>query len=221
MVVFVPPDIDHPRELPAWPHVPGAEGVEYTVPAGVPLPAGEALWQVIDAGVRGREIDVRVGAAAERLLLDETGAVTGAVVRTDGSPLEIRARGGVVLACGSFEWDAAMREAYLPVGSLVPLGHSGNRGDGLRMAQRAGAAMWHMSAFFGWFVFRTPEFDAGFPLDFHAKPFLWVDADGRARALRGGCVREHLGFLTQFGGGLTDAIVFGRIAGREAAARQA
>ena len=47
------------------------------------------------------------------------------------------------------------------------------------MAQQAGAALWHMYGFFGWFAFRTPGFEAPFALDFFAAGHLFVDADGR------------------------------------------
>jgi succinate dehydrogenase/fumarate reductase flavoprotein subunit len=180
-VEFVPPtDVEYPRFLPAWPYLPGAGAVSYHLLAGAPPPSGAALWDLIAAGVSARGIAVAHDTAATRLLTGDDGAVTGAVVRgADGTERAITARGGVVLACGGLEGDPALRAAYLPVAPLVALGHDGNTGDGVRMAQQAGAALWHMSAFFGWFVFRAPEFAAGFPLDFHDTSFLWVDATGR------------------------------------------
>jgi succinate dehydrogenase/fumarate reductase flavoprotein subunit len=180
MEFVAPTDVESPRFLPAWPNLPGAGAVSYHLLAGAPPPSGAALWELIEAGVRARGIAVHYDTAATRLLLDGDGAVTGAVVRdADGAERAITARGGVVLACGGLEGDPALRAAYLPVAPLVPLGHAGNTGDGVRMAQQAGAALWHMSAFFGWFVFRTDAFGAGFPLDFHDTSFLWVDATGR------------------------------------------
>ena len=84
----------------------------------------------------------------------------------------------MVLASGGIEYDAELRDAYLPL-PLVPVGHPGNTGDTLRLAQQAGASMWHMSAFFGWLAFRHPDFPAAFTLDVHAPSFIYVDADGR------------------------------------------
>jgi len=60
-----------------------------------------------------------------------------------------------------------------------PVGHRGNTGAGLVMAQQAGAALWHMYGCFGWFAFRTPEFPAPFAVDFFAASHVFVDADGR------------------------------------------
>jgi 3-oxosteroid 1-dehydrogenase len=93
----------------------------------------------LDAGVR-----IRLSARAVELLLDGTGAVVGAVVEQGGRRRTIRARRGVVLATGGFEWDAAMRARHFP-GPVDYLGSpDGNTGDGHRMAEAAGAALARM-----------------------------------------------------------------------------
>ncbi len=174
--------------LPSWPHFPGGGHVHYRqfVDGGDQTP-GRALWSVLEAGVRQRGIPVLFGASTRSLLVGVGegggsgaggGAVSGAVIDTPGGERTVRATGGVVLACGSFESDPALREAYLPL-PLDAVGHAGNTGDGLRFAAQAGAALWHMSAFFGWFAFRHPDHAAAFPLDVHAPSYLYVDADGR------------------------------------------
>ena len=43
-----------------------------------------------------------------------------------------------------------------PARSDGPGGHPWNDGAGLRMGQQAGAALWHMYGFFGWFAVRVP-----------------------------------------------------------------
>ena len=120
---------------------------------------GAALWRVLDGAVRARGIDVRFGA--------EVTAWTGDGVRT-ASGETIAARGGVVLACGGFEGDPGLADAYLPLGPTSPVGHGANDGAGLRIAQAAGAALWHMYGFFGWFAFHAPGFAAPFAIDFFA-----------------------------------------------------
>jgi 3-oxosteroid 1-dehydrogenase len=93
----------------------------------------------LDAGVR-----IELSARAMELLLDETGAVVGAVVEQGGRRRNILARRGVVLATGGFEWDAAMRARHFP-GPVDYLGSpEGNTGDGHRMAEAAGAALARM-----------------------------------------------------------------------------
>ena len=160
--------------LPSWPHFPGAGHVSYRqfVPGEGERP-GPALFRLLRESVERRGIAVTCGSAATELLMDGE-RVTG--VRAGAR--EVHASGGVVLAAGSFESDEELRDTYLPL-PVTAVGHPGNTGDAIRLAQQAGASLWHMSAFFGWFAFRHPDHVAAFPLDVHAPSFLYVDADGR------------------------------------------
>jgi succinate dehydrogenase/fumarate reductase flavoprotein subunit len=105
---------------------------------------GPKLWQVLDAAVRRRDIDVRFDTPAQRLIQDESGRVVG--VRCQG--LEVRARRGVVLACGGYEFDPDRRE-FLKGWPVHFYGNPGNTGDGVRMAQQVGASLWHMNQMIG------------------------------------------------------------------------
>jgi succinate dehydrogenase/fumarate reductase flavoprotein subunit len=174
---FAPPEGS--RELPGWPRLPAADRVNYRL-AGTQAggPGGRELWRVLAESVERRVAHVLLQSRAVRLRSGDGGTVDGCLVELRAGELNVRARHGTILACGGFEWDAGMRDAYLEP-PLVPVGHPGNTGDGIRLAQQVGAALWHMSAFFGWFAFETDEFDAAFPLDFHGPGFIWVDADGR------------------------------------------
>ena len=75
-------------------------------------------------------------------LVIEDGKVVGARVSRDGESCEVRARRGVILACGGFPADAALKARLYPhvaAGknhrSLPP---PGNTGDGIRLGQSAG-----------------------------------------------------------------------------------
>jgi succinate dehydrogenase/fumarate reductase flavoprotein subunit len=77
-----------------------------------------------------------------RELIVEDGAVRGAIVERDGTPVRITAKRGVVLACGGFPHDVARRQKMFPhaptgVEHFSP-GPTGNTGDGLRLAEAAG-----------------------------------------------------------------------------------
>ena len=162
--------------LPSWPHFPGAGQVGYRQFSGEGEDErpGIALWERVERTVRARGIEVRLDCAVADLIVDD-GVVRGAVLADE---TEIEAAGGVVLASGGLEYDAELRDAFLPL-PLVPVGHPGNTGDSVRLTQRAGGSLWHMSAFFGWLSFRAPGFDAAFTLDVHAPSFIYVDDDGR------------------------------------------
>lgn len=165
--------------LPSWPHFPGAGHVSYAqfVPSSGERP-GVGLWRAVREAVTARAIPVAHGVPATELLIGQDGGVGGAVVTGAEGRHEVTARGGVVLACGGFEADPAMRDTYLPL-PLVSVGHPGNTGDAVTLATQAGAALWHMSAFFGWLSFVAPGYPAAFTLDVHAPSFIFVDGDGR------------------------------------------
>jgi succinate dehydrogenase/fumarate reductase flavoprotein subunit len=93
------------------------------------LTAGRALVAALLTAAVDAGITVRTDARATRFL--------GAGVEVDGTPLA----GRVVLATGGFERDEALVRRYL--GEPVPgvAGAPGARGDGLRMAIAAGAAL--------------------------------------------------------------------------------
>jgi 3-oxosteroid 1-dehydrogenase len=76
-------------------------------------------------------------------ILVEDQRVTGIVVDGDGGTRPIKARRGVILACGGFEQNQSLRDTHLPVKtsagwSLTPAG--ANTGDGLIVATAIGAA---------------------------------------------------------------------------------
>ncbi|HEX4754092.1 MAG TPA: FAD-binding protein, partial [Solirubrobacterales bacterium] len=195
--LFAPPPGRLPASFPSWPHFPAGDRISYRVVAGDEGRRGEALWGTLAAAVAERGIEVVYETAARRLLRGANSLVTGLVVadaklggeaEANGEPdqsgaasageYEIAA-GAVILACGGFEGNPSLTDAYLPLGPTFPVGHPANVGDGLRLASQAGAALWHMYGFFGWFSFRTPDFPSPFALDFFAPSFLFVDAEGR------------------------------------------
>jgi len=94
---------------------------------------GALLSALVDAGV-----ELRRGEPA-LALLGSPGHVTG--VATAAGPLT----GRVVLASGGFERDPELATAFLAGPMLAPTGAPGARGDGLRMAMAAGAALGTMS----------------------------------------------------------------------------
>jgi succinate dehydrogenase/fumarate reductase flavoprotein subunit len=164
--------------LPSWPHFPGAGHVRYRqfAPAPGERP-GPGLWRVLEDGVRDRGIPVALDTPVLDLVI-EGDRVTGAIVDHGGERTNVTAHRGVILASGSFEADAELRDTYLPL-PLVSVGHQGNTGDTIRLAQSAGASLWHMSAFFGWLSFAHPDHPTAFTLDVHAPSFIYVDGDGR------------------------------------------
>jgi len=121
---------------------------------------GWRLFKVLEDNVAKRAIEVRFERRAERLIVDETGAVTGLHVRgPSGEAVAIAASRGIVLACGGFEADPSMKEQYWQKQPVLAAATVTNTGDGIRMAQDLGADLWHMWHYHGSYGFRHPDPD--------------------------------------------------------------
>ena len=113
-------------------------------PRSTRLSNGNALVGMLALSAFERGVDLRLNTPVKQLLL-EGDRVSGVLVQGVEGPYEIRARAGVVLACGGFPASAALRERYY---AHVAAGKnhrtaapSANTGDGLQMASQAGVAL--------------------------------------------------------------------------------
>ncbi len=105
--------------------------------------SGNALVGRLLLGCIERGITILLATRA-RGLVREDGAVVGLETERDGAPYRIGAEGGVVLACGGFEWNEELRREHLPVDVAGNCSPAYNEGDGLAMALEAGAAVGNM-----------------------------------------------------------------------------
>ena len=96
------------------------------------------------------KIDVWYATPGEELIQDPvSGAVIGVKVSRNGEERNVRALNGVCICTGGFENDTQMVQDYLGLIDYAVIGGLYNTGDGIKMAQKAGARLWHMSAFEG------------------------------------------------------------------------
>lgn len=178
--IYNPLDPVYPPRFPNWPHFPAVEHMELRRVTG---PVGEkrgiTLWRLLTGNVEHRGIQVMTNTQAKELVTNQQGEVIGVVAERDGQEISIQTKKGVILTCGGFEYNEDMRNTYLPLTPTYPSNHPGNAGDGIVMAQKAGAALWHMSSFSGGYTFKAPEYTAGFSLYFHNPSYIFVDKDGR------------------------------------------
>jgi len=100
--------------------------------------AGRLLRACLDRG-----IEPLTEYRATQLVI-ENGAVVGVVFDTAAGEVTVRARKGVILASGGFEWDAELRRAFLRGPMTHPVSMETCTGDGLRMAMKAGAMLANM-----------------------------------------------------------------------------
>jgi succinate dehydrogenase/fumarate reductase flavoprotein subunit len=96
--------------------------------------------------LEGKGITVEYETPGTRLLQLPDGTVIGVVAEKDGKEINIKATTGVILATGGYEFDyLAIRNSYTGWPTFSR-GAPYNTGDGLKMAQKAGAALWHMNS---------------------------------------------------------------------------
>lgn len=105
---------------------------------------GQALIGALFLGVVERGIPVAFETRARGLVKDGD-RVTGVVAEdADGREVRVRARRGVVIATGGFEWNPALVKAFLRGPMTGPVSVPENEGDGLLMAIAAGAQLGNM-----------------------------------------------------------------------------
>ncbi|RTE94411.1 MULTISPECIES: FAD-dependent oxidoreductase [Bradyrhizobium] len=108
---------------------------------GMTLTNGNALAGRLAKSALDLKIPMWLSSPVRELTV-ENGTVTGAIVSREGREVRVRARQGVVLACGGFPHDVERRRKMFP---HAPTGNehfspgpTGNTGDGLRLAESAG-----------------------------------------------------------------------------------
>jgi len=141
---------------------------------------GGRLYSVLASAVRERGVDVRLETPARELIQDrETGEILGVVAESQGVTLRFRARRGVVIATGGFEANPEMVRDYLRLPAAPVWGSPAGTGDGIKMAQKVGADLWHMDNMMTTVGLRAPGFESGFYVAFmFAFGFLYTGADG-------------------------------------------
>ncbi len=150
---------------------------------------GRKMFKIAHENIRRRGIHVRLDSPIDRLWLQDreiNGVMCGDHV--------IVARRGVVLACGGFEASAEFQRQFWPTPLMRPVATFGNTGDGIRMAQEAGAGLWHMWHLHGVYGFHHPHAEfklgirirrmrnwiAGVPTS-RPGPMSWIIVDQRGK----------------------------------------
>jgi succinate dehydrogenase/fumarate reductase flavoprotein subunit len=183
LAVYAPLTVTYPAPIAgaSFPQVAGSEFMDkYIVkePATEPSPS-QRLWNLLSGAVERRDIRVMTGTPARELVRNQNGEIIGVLAENDNRTIAIQARRGVILTCGGFENDAALKWDNLPCKPMHFLGNPGNTGDGIRMAQKIGAALWHMPSLSCSLGFQAPEYEAAFPIMFLNEGFIYVDKHGR------------------------------------------
>ncbi len=106
---------------------------------------GQAMVARLLKACLARGIAPLLGVETTQLLRDGA-RITGIAAVQDGKPLTLRARRGVVIATGGFEWDAELRQTFLRGPVTAPASPPTARGEGLKLAMAAGAKLGNMTS---------------------------------------------------------------------------
>ncbi len=101
---------------------------------------GQAMVARLLKACLARGIEPMLGVETKRLVLED-----GRVVGIETGEGTMRARHGVVIATGGFEWDPDKRQSFLRGPMDAPASPPTARGDGLELAMGAGAKLGNMT----------------------------------------------------------------------------
>ncbi|MFC1872648.1 FAD-binding protein [Chloroflexota bacterium] len=126
------------------------------------MAAGVNTMKVVLDNIEARHIDIRTSTPVKRLVRGDDGQIAGVIAESGGREEKIKARRAVILACGGFEHNEWLKKQYfqgMPFYSMAPLTHTG---DGVIMAQKEGAALWHMWHIHGSYGYKFDEYPIAF-----------------------------------------------------------
>jgi succinate dehydrogenase/fumarate reductase flavoprotein subunit len=201
--VFRPLEVAYPTMIAGagFPKVLGADTVvKYNI-KGTPEEGkpSQRLWKFLSGLVAKRGIQVFTKTPAKELIPNAQGEIIGVMAEKEGKKIFIKARKGVILTCGGYENDPRMKWDYMPVKPLMFLGTPGNSGDGIRMVQKVGGDLWHMTRLCCLIAFKAPEFEAAFWVSFLSEGFFFVDKYGHRFVNEAGIeVHEYYRELSHF-----------------------
>lgn len=121
------------------------------------LSLGGALIGPLRKILMDRGVEVRLGTKVDKLLVDG-GRVSGVELEVLGNRQVIRAKHGVIVCSGGFEWNQALRDRFFTIPgdtrwSTTP--PEANRGEVLQAGMAIGASVEHMET--GWWVPSMPK----------------------------------------------------------------
>jgi succinate dehydrogenase/fumarate reductase flavoprotein subunit len=169
----------------------GAEHPEFEGADAVRAYTGETggLFVGLKAAAgRKRTIRVQYETPAKRLVRDGDGRVVGVQVTGREGARRVGAKKGVILTCGGYEYDEDAKVNFLKGAPIHFYGNPGNTGDGVRMAQEVGAALWHMNSMIGRAIahFKLPDgsplnvlASMSWPLGSTSAGYVITDREGR------------------------------------------
>jgi len=142
---------------------------------------GPKFFEILDQHLQDRGIKVLFDTSGKELIQDPiTREIKGVKAESRGKNITIKAKKGVVLCTGGFEFNEEMKNRFLKCWPMKFYGWGYNTGDGIIMAQKAGADLWNMDVIAGgncaWFD--DPNFNFGMSARTKTNNYIWVNKYG-------------------------------------------
>lgn len=138
-------------------------------------------WNGMSKAAEVRGCKPNYGHAVSALVQDAvTRRVEGAIItKPDGTRIAVKARKGVLLACGGFESNMQMYRDFCGGDRILNAGSPYMDGDGLMMQMSVGAQMWHMcnhTMSCGYFHgIKVPDYATCFIRQFYMNQGSWCE----------------------------------------------
>lgn len=142
-------DYGDPTQGSEYPDLPGAKGIQNHLIKG----EGPRQFRIFQNNIakRSDSITVMYETPGKRLIQNlKTGEICGVVAtKADGTNINIKAKKAVAMTTGGFAWDEELKINYMRGYPAWFYSNPNNNGDGIRMGQAVGAALWHMNSMQG------------------------------------------------------------------------
>jgi succinate dehydrogenase/fumarate reductase flavoprotein subunit len=126
-----------------FPNFPGADAMKSLMING----GGPAFFKAVNEQIKKRGMEILFDTPATALIQDpSTKEILGVKAKNKGKDINIKAKRSVILCTGGFDFNEEMVKDYLRPIPIKFTGWRYNTGDGIKMAQAAGADLWHMNA---------------------------------------------------------------------------
>lgn len=110
---------------------------------------GAAAWQILRETAEGLGIEIMLETPAKELVVNANGEVVGVKAEGIDGPINIKAKKGVILGTGGFDFNKAMTTAYLRGPIMGSVSVRTNTGDGHLMGMALGADLRNMNSCWG------------------------------------------------------------------------
>lgn len=110
---------------------------------------GAGFWELLKATATELGVEIMMETPGKRLILNDAGEVAGVIAESAGKEIAIKAKHGVVLGTGGFDFNKDMVSAYLRGPIQCSNAVRTNTGDGQLMGQAIGADLRNMNESWG------------------------------------------------------------------------